>query len=60
MSLKNSYLNHSKLNGGPAGWYCPCCNKYGCHPSYMKFLARRLIRIVSKLIIKKEIVNEIA
>ena len=52
MSLKKDYHKHNKLNGGPGGWHCPCCNNYGSSPRKMKPLARRLVRRVKKLALK--------
>lgn len=48
MSLKKDYLDTPKLNGGPGGWRCACCNPYGCNPRLMKAKARRLIRRANK------------
>lgn len=49
-SFKRDYLRSdcSKLADNHGGWYCPCCNPYGCHPRSMKKLARRRFRRVSK------------
>ena len=43
-SLGKSYRRDDKLNSGPGGWGCSCCNPYNCHPRNMKHLARRLVR----------------
>ena len=48
MSLKHDYLDTPKLNGGPGGWRCKCCNPYNCNPRLMKAKARRLVRRASK------------
>lgn len=48
MSLKKDYLGTHKLNAGPGGWRCPCCNPYGRSPRKMKAQAHRLLRRVSK------------
>jgi hypothetical protein len=47
MSLKRDYITHKKLDGGPGGWHCPCCNKYGTNRK-IKPKARRLVRRVNK------------
>jgi hypothetical protein len=40
-----SYADASKtLQGGKYGWYCPCCNPYGCSPRKMKAKAHRIRR----------------
>lgn len=44
MSLKKDYLSEPKLDGGPGGWHCPCCNKYRTCARKMKPLARRRVR----------------
>lgn len=46
MGLKRDYTKSSvgKLDGGPGGWKCGCCNPYHCHPRNMKALARRRVR----------------
>lgn len=33
-----------KAVSGPKGWYCPCCNPFGCHPRNMKKKIRRSAR----------------
>lgn len=52
--MKKSYLGHKKLNGGPGGWSCPCCNNYGCSPRHMKARARRLVRRVTKQTLRQD------
>jgi len=42
------YREHKKLNGGPGGWRCTCCNPYRTEPRNMKARAHRLSRRVSK------------
>lgn len=54
MSLKKNYRSSKKLNGGPGGWDCPCCNNYGCLARHMKARARRLVRRVAKQELRKE------
>jgi hypothetical protein len=54
MSLKKTYRSHKKLNAGPGGWGCPCCNPYRCHPRRMKSKARRFVRRVEKARLTKE------
>jgi len=51
MGLKREYTKSGvgKMNGGPKGWKCPCCNPYNCHPRNMKALAHRRLRRVSKV-----------
>lgn len=44
MSLARHYDGHPKLNGGPGGWKCPCCNPFRCAPRRMKAKAHRFIR----------------
>ena len=54
MSLKHDYFGKSlKLDGGPGGWRCSCCNRYGCSPRKMKARARRLVRRVDKLALRQ-------
>lgn len=48
MSLKKDYRSVKKLNAGPGGWRCGCCNPMGCSPRKMKVRARRMLRHVSK------------
>jgi hypothetical protein len=54
MGLKKDYLGFPKLNAGPGGWHCPCCNAYGCCARKMKDRAHRLFRRVAKLNLHKE------
>lgn len=54
MSLKKDYLDIKKLNAGPGGWLCPCCNPYHCSPNKMKKLARRRLRHLKKQNLSKE------
>ena len=42
--LSKEYKGITKLNGGPGGWRCSCCNPYNCEPRKMKRKARRLVR----------------
>lgn len=50
MSLKKDYLGKSpKLERGPGGWRCLCCNPYRCQPRRMKARAHRLLRRIEKL-----------
>jgi ubiquitin C-terminal hydrolase len=45
MSIQKEYTEASeKLNGGPGGWKCPCCNNYQCSPRKMKMKAHRVAR----------------
>ena len=48
MGLSKDYRGIAKLNGGPGGWRCPCCNPYRCAPCRMKAKAHRLARRVGK------------
>lgn len=48
MSLRKDYKGIAKLNAGPGGWHCNCCNPFGCNPRKMKPLARRHVRRVFK------------
>lgn len=48
MSLKKDYKHVKKLNAGPGGWHCPCCNPMGCSSRKMKVRARRMLRRVTK------------
>jgi len=47
---KRHYSSVSKKcgSGGPGGWHCPCCNKYGCSPRKMKPKVRRTARRIMK------------
>ena len=50
MSLARDYKSGvGKVNGGPGGWKCACCNSYGCHPRNMKALAHRRVRRVARV-----------
>ena len=42
------YRDHKKLQAGPGGWHCSCCNPYRTEPRRMKPLARRLVRRTNK------------
>lgn len=55
MSLKRDYKDKKKLDGGPGGWHCPCCNHYGCCARKMKPKARRLTRRTNKHNLKKDL-----
>ena len=46
--LKSDYRGIKKLNRGPGGWKCPCCNPFDRHPRNMKHKAHRLARHVRK------------
>jgi hypothetical protein len=46
--LKRDYKGLGKMDSGPGGWHCPCCNSYGTSARKMKPLARRRLRRVSK------------
>ena len=59
MSLAKEYFGKGKLQAGPGGWGCPCCNPYGCHPRNMKHLARRHVRRKSKLAVRRQIKREL-
>lgn len=48
MGLKKDYKSKGKLNGGPGGWRCPCCNPYHTSPRKMKAKARRRLRRTTK------------
>lgn len=52
--MKKDYREHKKLQGGPGGWRCACCNPYGRSPRKMKANARRLVRRVTKQKIQVE------
>jgi len=51
MGLKRDYTKSTvgKLDGGPGGWKCRCCNPFNCHPRNMKALARRRVRRVGRV-----------
>lgn len=49
MGLKKDYIGVAKLQEGPGGWKCRCCNPYGCSPRKMKAKARRRVRRTSKV-----------
>lgn len=43
-SLNAVYRPVAKLNAGPGGWKCPCCNPYRRPARRMKALAHRIVR----------------
>lgn len=55
MSIKTIYKGVKKLNHGPGGIGCPCCNTFGCCPQKMKPRSRRLARRVKKQELNKEL-----
>ena len=55
MSLKKTYLGIKKLDKGPGGWHCSCCNPYRCSVRKMKARARRLTRRISR----HELINQL-
>ena len=52
MALAKDY-RCKKMNAGPGGWGCPCCNPFNKGPRRMKVLARRYVRHVAKSAIRK-------
>jgi hypothetical protein len=52
--MKNEIKGIKKLNAGPGGWGCPCCNPFGCSPRKMKHKARRMIRHINKQNLRNE------
>lgn len=60
MGLARDYRHNKKLQGGPGGWYCSCCNPFRCSPRRMKPLARRLARRTTKHRLETEVRKDIA
>lgn len=54
MGLSKDYRSISKLQGGPGGWHCVCCNPCRCHPRKMKRTARRLTRRVNRQRVRED------
>lgn len=52
---EKEYTENAKLNAGPGGWKCPCCNPYGVPTRKMRKLAHRRIRRTKKNLLKKEL-----
>jgi hypothetical protein len=52
--MKSETIGIKKLNAGPGGWHCPCCNPFHCHPRKMKAKARRMVRHINKQNLRKE------
>jgi len=53
--MRSETIGIKKLNGGPGGWHCPCCNPMGCSPRKMKAKARRMTRHINKQKLRSEV-----
>ncbi len=53
--MRSETIGIKKLNGGPGGWRCPCCNPMGCSPRKMKAKARRMTRHINKQNLRSEV-----
>ena len=52
MNLKQLYEMSHKLNGGPAGIRCPCCNNFGT-VKHAKQRSNQIVRRNAKMNLKK-------